>query len=47
MTPDVAHQMLLALVEHALKTGDPIPVDMEARLLARGIDVESLRKKYS
>jgi hypothetical protein len=38
------------MIKHAialLKAGHPIPLDLAAKLLARGIDVTALERKYA
>lgn len=37
---------LLRIAEILLKNGGPIPVDLQAKLVALGIDVEALIRKH-
>lgn len=37
----------LAIVVNLLRRGDPIPIDLHARLIEAGYDVETMERTYS
>ena len=39
--------LLVDLVIEQIKRGDPVPADIQARLVDRGVDVEALIQKHS